>query len=162
MGPLNGLCIHSLLTSLFLSSFSKLALSLYLDLCPGTHWGRICTECALSFLNGYILVSAGSFERKLDRGGTLLAIRGIWFPLLLATGTLWRWPRAELQQTSLSLSWLPVRHSVFTAEQQTVSLQPLSKDCFCLNGHVAPLLVTLWKLWTSSKMGTRVAVCYWD
>lgn len=52
VGPPNGLCIQSLLTSLFLSSFSQLSLSLYLDLCPGAHWGRICVECALSLLNG--------------------------------------------------------------------------------------------------------------
>lgn len=76
VGPPNGLCIHSLLTSLFLSSFSQLSLSLYLDLCPSTHWGRICVECALSLLNGYIPVSVEAFERKLVRGGTLLVIRG--------------------------------------------------------------------------------------
>lgn len=52
VGPPNGLYIQFLLTSLFLSSFSQLSLSLYLDLCPGAHWGRICVECALSLLNG--------------------------------------------------------------------------------------------------------------
>lgn len=61
-GPPRGLCIHSLLTSLCPSSFCQLSLSLYLDLCPRhSLGGRICHECALSSLNGYILVSVGSF-----------------------------------------------------------------------------------------------------
>ncbi len=81
VGPPNGLCIYSLLTSLFLSSFSQLSLSLYLDLCLSSHWGRICVECALLLLSGYVLVSAEAFERKLVQGGTLLLIRGAWFPL---------------------------------------------------------------------------------
>lgn len=86
VGPLNGLRIHSLLTSLCLSSFSHISLSL--DRCPSTHWGRICTECVLSMLNGYIPVSVGSFESKLVQGGALLAIRGAWFPLFQTEGTL--------------------------------------------------------------------------
>lgn len=88
VGPQNGLCIHTFLTSLFLSSFSQLSLFLSLDLCPSTHWGRIYIECALSLLNGYVLVSVGAFERKLVQGGTLLVIRGAWFFLYQTTGTL--------------------------------------------------------------------------
>lgn len=78
-GPPNGPCIESVLTSLFFFPFSQLSLSLYLDLCPSTHLGRICLECALSLLNGYFLVSVGAFERKLVRVGALLEIRGAWF-----------------------------------------------------------------------------------
>lgn len=84
VGPPNDLCIHSVLTPLFLSSFSQLSPSLYLDLCPGAHQRGICVECVLSLRNGCIQLSVWCLWKEIspewhivvDKRRLVLSVRG--------------------------------------------------------------------------------------